>query len=158
TPVFTAVVLVTLAMGIGANAAIFSVVNAVILRPIGYPNPKQLMLLKSQFPQMPSVRELTTPEYEVFRERNRSFAHVGAFMLREANLTAGDRPLRVRSAAVDEALVAALGIQPSQGRAFAPGETDARADGAPPLAIVSHELWQTAFGAQPLVGETVSID
>ena len=78
------------------------------------------------------------------------------------NLTAGDRPLRVRSAAVDEHLLEALGVQPAHGRFFAPGETDAMAArpglGGPPIAILSHELWQTAFGGQPLVGQTVNVD
>src|SRR5688500_167839 len=106
---------------------------------------------------------------------NRSFAHVGAFTTGrantgggggswtgEVNLTAGDRPLRVRSAAVDDHLLRALGVQPVDGRFFAAGETDAMADrpglGGPPIAIVSHELWQTAFGGQPLVGRTVNVD
>ena len=99
---------------------------------------------------------------------NRSFAHIGAFTTGrantggggswtgEVNLTAGDRPLRVRSAAVDEHLLKALGVQPAHGRFFGPGETDAMAArpglGGPPIAILSHELWQSAFGGQPLVG------
>ena len=106
---------------------------------------------------------------------NRSFAHVGVFTTGrantgggagswsgEANRTAGDRPLRVRSAAVDHHLLQALGVQPAHGRLFGPGETDAMAArpglGGPPIAILSHELWQTAFGGQPLVGRTVNVD
>ena len=106
---------------------------------------------------------------------NRSFAEVGAFSVGEGvsgggsggwagavNLTAGDRPLRVRSALVDDHLLAALGVQPEQGRLFAPGETDAMSSrpglGGPPVAILSHELWQSAFGGQPIVGQTVQVD
>ena len=175
-PGFTAVALVTLALGIGANTAIFSIVNGVILRPLVYPSPEQLMRLTTQFPMAGSTGAgLSNPEYVEFREMNRSFAHVGAFTTGrgntgggagswtgEVNLTAGDRPLRVRSAAVDEHLLEALGVQPAHGRFFAPGETDAMAArpglGGPPIAILSHELWQSAFGGQPLVGATVNVD
>ena len=78
------------------------------------------------------------------------------------NLTAGDRPVRARSALVDDHLLATLGVQPAQGRLFAPGETDAMSSspgiGGPPVAILSHELWQSAFGGQPIVGQTVQVD
>ena len=118
---------------------------------------------------------LSTPEYLEFRDMNRSFAEVGAFSIGDGvsaggsggwagavNLTAGDRPLRARSALVDDHLLATLGVQPEQGRLFAPGETDAMSSspglGGPPVAILSHELWQSAFGGQPIVGHTVQVD
>jgi putative ABC transport system permease protein len=175
-PVFTAVALLTLALGIGANAAIFSILSAVILRPLGYPAPEQLMRLSAQSSVGPGQGfRLSTPEYLEFREMSRSFAEVGAFAVGEGvsaggsggwagavNVTAGDRPVRARSALVDEHLLAALGVQPEQGRLFAPGETDARSSapglGGPPVAILSHELWQSAFGGQPIVGQTVQVD
>jgi predicted permease len=175
-PVFTAVALLTLALGIGANTAIFSIVNAAILRPLGYPAPEQLMRLTAQFPVGPVQGfRLSAPEYLEFRDMNRSFAEIGAFAVGEGvagggggawagavNLTAGDRPLRARSALVDEHLLATLGVQPEQGRLFAPGETDAMSSrpglGGPPVAILSHELWQSAFGGQPIVGQRVQID
>ena len=175
-PGFTIVALVTLAIGIGANTAIFSIVNGVLLRQLVYPSPEQLMRLTTVFPVMGSNGAgLSYPEYEEFRQMNRSFADVGAFTTGrinsgggggvwagEVNLTAGDRPLRVRSAAVDHHLLAVLGVQPAHGRFFAPGETDAMASrpglGGPPLAVLSHELWQTAFGGQALIGQTLSVD
>ncbi len=175
-PGFTAIALVTLALGIGANTAIFSIVNGVILRPLVYPRPAQLMRLTTQFPVLGStVTGLSTPEYVEFRQMNRSFAHVGAFTTGrtntgggsgvwagEVNLIAGDRALRVRSAAVDEHLLNALGVQPAHGRFFGPGETDAMAArvglGGPPIAILSHELWQSAFGGQAVVGRAVNVD
>jgi predicted permease len=175
-PVFTAVALLTLALGIGANAAIFSILDAVILRPLAYPAPEQLMRLTAQFPvgSLQGFR-LSTPEYLEFRAMNRSFAEVGAFAIGEGvaaggsggwagavNLTAGDRPVRARSALVDGHLLATLGVQPAQGRAFAPGETDAMSSrpglGGPPVAILSYELWQSAFGGQPIVGQKVLVD
>ena len=168
TPGFTAVALLTLALGIGANTAIFSIVNGVLLRPLAYPKPEQLMYLTTQFPSLGFPQFwVSPPEYMEFRELNQSFAAVGAYATGEVNLTAGDRPLRARSAAVDEHLLNALGLQPVQGRFFAKGETDVsgpppgpgqRALLPPPIAILSYELWQTAFGGRPIVGQTVDVD
>src|SRR5262245_1714953 len=148
-PGFTAVVLLTLTLGIGANTAIFSIVNGVILRPFDYPKPDQLMFLTTQFPGLGFLQFwVSVPEYFEFRQINQSFAHVGAYTTGEVNLTA-DRPMRVRSAQVDEHLLNALGVQPAQGRLFAKGETDVTgppqtAGGPPPqpsaIAILSHEL------------------
>jgi predicted permease len=165
-PVFTAVALLTLALGIGANTAIFSVVNGVILRPLGYPKPEQLMYLSTRFSGVGIMRHpVSPPEYFEFREFNRSFADVGAYLTGEVNLTAGDRALRVRSATVDGHLLSALAIQPEQGRLFAGGETyvngpwfPGHAPPAPAIVILSHELWQTAFGGQPIVGKAVEVD
>jgi predicted permease len=167
-PGFTIVTILTLALGIGANTAIFSIVNGVILRPLGYPKPAQLMFLTTRFPNMGFDQFwVSPPEFLEFRELTRSFAEVGAFTTGEANITAADRPLRVRSASVTDDLLRALGVQPFDGRLFAKGETDAvgppPAPGAPPpqpprVAILSHELWQSAFGGQPVVGRTVEIN
>jgi putative ABC transport system permease protein len=172
-PGFTAIALITLALGIGANTAIFSIVNGVILRPLAYPKPEQLMYLTTQFPSL-GFEEfwVSPPEYMEFREMNRSFAAVGAYRTAESNLTAGDRPLRVRTALVDEHLFAALGVSAAQGRLFAKGEAEVSgpppAPGAPgpgqpapqtqPIVVLSHDLWQTAFGGRPLVGETIEIN
>jgi predicted permease len=164
-PVFTAVALLTLALGIGANTAIFSLVNGIILRPLDYPRPEQLMQVTSRYPDLP-IRLLSAAEYHELRQMNRSFAAVGAYTASSpgeasggVNLTAGDRPLRVRSMAVDAHLLAVLGIHPAQGRFFNEEETS-RWTGTlpPPLAILSHELWQTAFGGRPLVGQTVEVE
>ena len=165
-PGFTTVALLTLALGIGANTAIFSIVNAVVLRPLGYPKPGQLMFLTTQSPGFPQFW-VSPPEYMEFRELNQSFSAVGAYTTGEVNLTASDRPLRVRSAAVDDHLLRALGVQAAHGRLFAQGETDVSgsppAPGQPPppppaIAILSHELWQTAFGGRPIVGQTVEVN
>ena len=167
TPMFTAIALLTLALGIGANAAIFTIVNGVILRPLGYPKPEQLMYLTAEFPTRGLTRNaVSVPEYMEFRQINQSFAAVGAYTTGgggyttgEVNLTAGDRPLRVRSVSVDAHLLKTLGVQPALGRFFSEQET-ARWSGtlAPPIAILSHELWQTAFGGQPVVGKTVEVE
>jgi putative ABC transport system permease protein len=166
TPVFTVVALLTLALGIGANTAIFSIVNGVILRPLDYPKPEQLMYLTTQFPALGLTgNALSVQEYLEFRQINQSFAMVGAYRTiggayttGEVNLMSGDRPLRVRSISVDAQLLDTLGVQPAQGRFFSEEETNRAGSLAPPLAILSHELWQTVFGGQPLVGQTVNVD
>ena len=101
-PAFTAIAVATLALGIGANTAIFSIVNGVLLQPLGYPKPELLMYLTTQFPSLGFLQFwVSPPEYMEFRELNQSFSAVGAFSTGEVNLTAGDRPVRARSAAVD---------------------------------------------------------
>jgi putative ABC transport system permease protein len=166
-PGFAAVTILTLALGIGANTAIFSIVNGVILRPLPYPKPEQLMYLTTQFPALGFDQFwVSPPEYFEFRELNQSFASVGAYATGEVNLTAGDRPLRARSASVDDALFTTLGIQPLAGRLFAKGEADVTPPPnptgpvpLPPICVLSYELWQTAFGGQPnIVGQMIEIN
>ena len=150
---------------------IFSIVNGVILRPLGYPQPEQLVFLTTRFPNMGFDQFwVSPPEFFEFREINQSFASVGAFTTGEVNLMAADRPRRVRSAAVTGDLLPTLGVQPTQGRLFAKGETAGIGGTATPLppgtpppqppnvAILSHELWQTAFGGQPIVGQMVEVN
>src|SRR5215831_12575686 len=166
-PGFTGVVIATLALGFGASTAIFTIVHGVLLRPLDYPKPDQLMYLTAEAPAIGGSRcSLSVPEYIEFRQMNRSFAAVGAYSTGgaayttgEVNLTAGDRPLRVHSISIDAHLLKALSIQPEQGRLFSYEET-ARWTGTlpPPIAILSHELWRTAFAGRPLVGQRVEIE
>src|SRR5947207_13586522 len=96
TPGFALVTILTLALGIGANSAIFSVVNAVILRPLGYPSPDRLVYISSQFPQMGFDQFwVSPPEYLEFQERTKTFLAVGAFNTGQVNLTTTDQPRRV---------------------------------------------------------------
>ncbi|HMF61453.1 MAG TPA: ABC transporter permease [Vicinamibacterales bacterium] len=162
---FTAIVLVTLALGIGANTAIFSIVNGVILRPLGYPEPERLMYLNTHNPGFESDFPLAPAEYLEFRQINRSFADVGAYTTGEVNLTAPDRPLRVRAAFADDHLLNALGVRTAEGRVFATGETEVSGpwhpgDEPPPaaVAILSYELWQRAFGGRSIVGQMIEVD
>jgi predicted permease len=160
---FSTVAVLTMALGIGANAAIFAVVSGVILRPLPYPQSERLMYVSTQYPTVGSAPvPLSPPEYLEFRAVNRSFAAVGAFTpgAGEVNLTADDGARRVRSVNVDEHLLEALGLRPAQGRLFARGETDRTDPEAPlpPVAILSHELWQTAFGGKAMVGQTVEVN
>src|SRR5215510_7560538 len=166
-PGFTLAAVLTLALGIGANTAMFTIVHGALLRPLDYPKPDQLMYLTAEAPAIGAARNaLSVPEYTEFRQMNQSFAAIGAYSTGgaayttgEVNVTAGDRPLRVRSISVDAHLLKALGIQPEQGRFFSDEET-ARWTGTlpPPIAILSPELWRTAFAGRRLVGQTVEIE
>lgn len=165
---FTSVSILTLALGIGANTAIFSILDGVILRPLGYPKPDQLMFLSTRSPAVGLTSFWLSPvEYFEFRELNQSFESIGAFHVGEVNLFDGDQPHRVRSAAVDEHLLATLGIPVAQGRLFTNGETNgtlpttARGQpppGTQPVVILSHELWQATFGGRPIIGRRLDIE
>ncbi len=163
TPVFAVVVIVTIALGIGANTAIFSIVNGVLLRPLAYSRPEQLMYLATNGPreQFP----VSVAEYLEFQQFNRSFTHVGAFRTGEANISGGDRALRVRSAIVDAPLMNALGVQVAEGRRFTSEDSIVSAPPLPgasavtaPVVLISHELWRSAFGARPIVGTSIEVD
>src|SRR5215510_3039117 len=164
---WTLTIVLLLALGIGANTAIFTIVHGVLLRPLDYPKPDQLMYLTAEAPAIGGTRSaLSAPEYTEFRQMNQSFAAVGAYSTGgaayttgEVNVTAGDQPLRARSISVDAHLLKALSTQPEQGRFFSDEETARWTGTLPaPIAILSHELWRTAFGGRPLVGQKVEIE
>jgi MacB-like periplasmic core domain len=136
-PGFTTIAVLTIALGIGANTAIFSLVNAAILRPLGYPQPQQLMFLTTSFSggQPGSV---SPAEYWELTEINQSFSVVGAFVIGETNLSARDRPRRATRAVVNAELLEALAVPPERGRRFRREETSA---GGPAVVMLSHELW-----------------
>ena len=149
TPGFALVTILTLALGIGANTAIFSVVNAVILRPLGYPEPDRLIYISSQFPQMGFDQFwMSPPEFLEFQERTRAFSAVGAFATGQANLTAADRPRRVNSGQASASLFKALGVNAMYGRTFEPAET---LPNGPRVAVLTYELWKSAFGGTAAV-------
>jgi predicted permease len=132
----------------------------VLLRPLAYPRPAQLMYLDTS-PQFP----VSVPEYLEFQQFNHSFADIGAFRISEANLAAGDRAFRVRSAIVDSHLLNALGVQPAEGRLFSREDSVVSAPAPPggsavtaPVALISYELWQSAFGGRPIVGHSIDVD
>jgi predicted permease len=155
-PGFTTVAVLTLALGIGANTAMFSVVNAVILQPLAYPHPERLRFLTTRFGQGGAQSRVSVPEYFELTEINQSFSVVGAFAIGEVNLAALDRPRRVTRATVNAELLEALAVQPERGRWFRRDETQAN---GPALVILSHELWRSAFGArEDIVGRTIEID
>jgi predicted permease len=157
TPGFAIITILTLALGIGANTAIFSVVNAVILRPLGYPRPERLMYISSQFPQMGFDQFwVSPPEYFELKERAKSFSAIGAFSAGNVNLSAGDRPRRVESAVVSASLFQTLGVAPTMGRTFSEQDTLPK---GPSVVVIGSELWQTALGGRrDVVGSQLEID
>jgi putative ABC transport system permease protein len=161
-PMFAVVALATLTLGIGANTAIFTVVNGVLLRPMAYAHPDRLVSLDTG---TPAIFPLAPAEYFELREINRTFAEVGAFTSKDVNLSFGDHPLRVRAVFADRHLLDALEFRPAAGRLFTTTEAEVTApwypgDEPPPadVAVLSHELWQTAFGGQPVIGTRVDVD
>jgi len=156
-PVFTLVAVVTLALGIGVNTAIFSVVYSVLLRPLPYSSPEKLMALYSMRPQMNSFRSVVSaPDFADWRAQNKVFDSMSAYGGSSYTLTGSDQPERLNGLSVSANFFQTLGVKPQLGRAFLPEEEQAGRDR---VAVLSHGLWQRRFGADPnLVGKTVSLD
>jgi putative ABC transport system permease protein len=158
-PGFTAVVVVILAVGIGANTAIFSVVNATLLRPLPYLHPEQLVQVKKELTKdsQREVREfIGDAEFLAWQRENRVLAALAAYNVTESTLIGGERAQRVRCGKVTAGFFSLLGVPLPLGRAFLPEEDQ---PGAPPTAILTHDLWQNCFGADPaIIGKTVLLD
>src|SRR4029453_15291546 len=120
-PGYALVTILTLALGIGANTAIFSVVNGVILKPLPYPDASRLVFITSQFPGLGFDQFwVSAPE---FRERNQSFQDVGGYRAGAVNLGTADQPRRVNSALITSELMPVLGVAPIRGRLFTHADT-----------------------------------
>src|SRR5262245_2635900 len=118
-PGFTAIALVTLALGIGANSAIFSVVNAIVLRPLPYPNSAQLVAIWGNLKRAGTAEvEISAPELVDLRQQTHSFENVAAYSLQDVNLTGLGEPERLRGAIVSANLFSTLRIDPQRGRNF----------------------------------------
>jgi len=156
-PGYAAVTILTLALGIGANTAIFSVVNGVILKPLPYASPERLVFITSQFPTLGFDQFwVSAPEFIEFAEANRSFQQVGAYRAGAVNLGTPEQPRRVNAAVITSELMPVLGVAPIRGRQFTREDT---LPGAEDVAVLSHELWRTAFGGdEAVVGRAVPID
>jgi len=156
-PGFTAVALLTLTLGIGANSAIFTVVNTVLLRPLRFPQPDRLLMIR-EVDNRRGARQITlsTRDFLAYRDNQQAFEQIGAYSGGGANLNAGDHPVAVRSATISAGLFDALSVAPFMGRAFLPEEERA---GRNQVAIVSYGLWKSYFGSDPnIVGSSALID
>src|SRR3954465_12951547 len=156
-PGYALVTILTLALGIGANTAIFSVVHGVILKPLPYPDPARLVFITSQFPALGFDQFwVSVPEFVEFRERSQSFADVSAYRSGAVNLGTQDQPRRVVSAVVTSELMPVLGVAPLRGRQFSRADTP---PGASDVAALSSEIWRTAFGGdESVLGRVIPID
>jgi putative ABC transport system permease protein len=158
TPGPTAVILATLALGIGANTAIFSLVEAVILRPLPYPDPHRLLSLWENDRIRGTTKEgFSLPDYLDVRNGNDVFDAMAAFYPVTTTWTSRDQePTRVTVLRVSASLAQVLGISPSLGRSFRAEEDQA---GAPPVVILSHGAFETRFGARPeILGMSLVLD
>ena len=155
-PGFTAVAVLTLALGIGANTAIFSIVNGVLLRPLPFKNPSRLVLLHEGFPKIGYPKMwFSPPDLAVFAHEQKSFSAIGAFQNEHVNISGHGEPERVMAARVSASLFPMLGVEPMLGRTFAP-EEDAPGHN---IVLLSYGLWQRRYGGAPsILGQTVELD
>lgn len=157
TPGFTLLCILTLSVAIGANAAVFSVVDGILLRPLVYPRAERLVGLWHMAPGL-NLEEMpqSVATYLFYREHSRVFEEIAAYQATEANLMAGELPERLPSAEVSASLFRALRISPRLGRTFTEEE---EVPGAQPVVVLSNHLWRQRFGGDPhIVGKTVRID
>jgi predicted permease len=159
-PGFTAAAVICLALGIGATSAIFSVVHAVLLRPLGYRDPGRLVRLYTEFPKFPNggLRRFWTspPEYAELKQDLTSWESLDAWASGGVNLAGAANPIRITGASVTGGLFPSLGVSPESGRAITPQDD---VPGAPRVAVISHDLWQRAFAGDPnIVGRTIQIE
>ena len=158
-PGFSAIAVLALALGIGANTAIFSVINAVLMKPLPYNHPEQLVKLWGQFEGIgiPGNRNwISAPEFEDIRRMNKSFSAVAVIGGADANLTGIGQPERLSAATVSPDFFPLLGVQAQIGRVFLPEEGER---GKGDVVILSHGLWQRRFGSDPrIVGSKIEIN
>jgi predicted permease len=156
-PGFTLLVVLTLALGIGANSAVFSVVNAVLFRPLPYRNPDRLVIPWGHAPKLGFEEvPLSPPNFQDWKRQSSKFEGFAAFTPRQVNLIGDGEPEQLNAATVTTDLFSVLGVRPALGRAFVAAEGN---PGGPRVVILSHGLWTRRFGSKPnLVGETVSLD
>ncbi|HBL25987.1 MAG TPA: hypothetical protein DD490_04040, partial [Acidobacteria bacterium] len=148
-PATSVVALLTLALGIGANTALFSVVNGVLLRPLPYPESAELVVVQESNPDrgLP-IFGVSPPNFEDWQRQNQVFEAIGASTGSRFNLTGGDRPEAVLGAQVTPELFRVAGVAPALGRTFLPEEGR---PGGPRVVILSQGLWQRRFGSDPAV-------
>jgi putative ABC transport system permease protein len=156
TPGFTVISVLALALGIGANTAIFSVVNAVLLRPLPYNDPDRLVhVLRTQPPIMRGP--ISRPDFMEWQAQQKVFQRIAAYYPETYNLTGIDEAERIGGARVTESFFELFGIAPARGRFWSSAEEQAGSSGR--VAVISYGMWQRNFGADPqLVGRTVSLN
>ncbi|MDH3224658.1 MAG: ABC transporter permease, partial [Gemmatimonadota bacterium] len=155
-PGFALVAILTLALGIGANTAVFSVINGVLLEPLPYEQPEELVVVSSAFPTMDFDRFwLSPPEFFELREWNQVFEEVGGYRTGTASIETVDRPMRVPSAVATWTLFPTLGVTAALGRTFTEEED---LPSASPVAMISDGLWRRAFAEDPsVIGRSVRL-
>src|ERR1043165_2877050 len=153
-PAFTAIALITLALGIGANTAIFSVVNAVLLRPLPFDDPERIVWVWDTAPQLATM-PTSLPEFLGWKEQNRSFEHLAAYQSGSMFIDAGDGTTDTPVGLVTPDLFSVFHVSPIMGRIFTDEET---LPGRFRVAVLSHSVWQNRFGSDPnILGRTIQL-
>ncbi|MGH9702122.1 MAG: ABC transporter permease [Candidatus Acidiferrales bacterium] len=156
-PGFTATVILTLALGIGANTAIFSVVNAFLFRPLPVRHADQLTVVAIQAGGQSFPAEISYPDYQEYRRQSDAFADLGGYAISLVGLGSGGHADRVISSFVTSNYFSMLGIRPAVGRLIAPGEGDQPRTG--PVVVLGNRYWKQRFGGDPnVVGRSVSVN
>jgi predicted permease len=154
-PGFTAVAVITLTLGIGANTAIFSVVDAVLLNPIPFPQPDRIVNLHEGTALVPDS-SISYPNYLDWQRESHSFEGIGVWRIDDFTLTGSGEPERLRGKMVSGNLFKVLGVQPVLGRTFRPEEDQL---GAAPVVLVSEGLWKRRFGSNAgIVGKSIALN
>jgi putative ABC transport system permease protein len=154
-PGFTSVAVITLALGIGANTTIFSVVSAVVLRPLPFPESDRLVWLSERGPNFPSM-SIAYPNFVDWQKQQSVFEHLGVYNWGSYNLTGDATPQRLAASQITATAWSALRVAPALGRLF--GEDEDK-PGAPPVLLLSHKLWVSRFGASSgIINRSISLD
>jgi len=156
-PGFTTVAVLTLALGIGANTAIFSIVDAVLLRSLPYPDPNQLVLMFDVPLQNPdALSSISYRDFTLCREQNHVFTEIAGNAFHDLTLTGTDEPSIVNAAAVTPEIFPLLNAKPLAGRTFLPEDGK---QGAAPVAVLNEDLWRSRFASNPaLIGQSITLD
>ncbi len=155
-PTFTIIATLTLALGIGANSAIFSVVDAVLLRPLPYPNPEQLVMIWGASARGANADQTDSfPDFYDYREKSQSFSAMAAYSGAGTVLSGVGEAQELRGVAVNGDFFEAIGMQPMLGRGFTAEEAKA---GQPSVVVLGHGLWKRAFGSNPkIIGQQINL-
>jgi hypothetical protein len=154
---FTAITLITLAAGVGANTVVFSVLEGVLLKPLPYPRAEDLVGVWQTAPGL-NIKDLNVAPstYFIFREQNQSFVDVGVYQYDSVSITGVAEPEQVQALRVTDGTLPLLGVTPTLGRTFSRQDDTA---GAPPTAVLSYAYWRRKFSADPaMIGRTIIVD
>lgn len=156
-PAFVSIAIATLALAIGANTAVFSLVNALLIRPLPYAEPQKLVLLWEEFVAQGLERiPVSVPEFLDYEKQTRSYSRIAAFTYTDLNLTGSDIAERIQGATVSPGVFGLLGMQPIRGRVFADSE---QGEGRDDVVVISARLWERRFNSDPgMIGRKIALN
>ncbi|MFN2507503.1 MAG: ABC transporter permease [Chthoniobacterales bacterium] len=155
-PAFTAIAVITLALGIGANSAIYSVVDTLLLRPLPFKDPDRIVMIWGRSLDDGTARGVHSyPDYADLRDQSQSFSAMAAYTRTASILSHGDESQALERNAITSEIFAVLGVQPMLGRGYTREEDK---PGAEPVVVLTHQLWKRAFGGDPrIVGQQITL-